>query len=128
MPMKPKHACPGKGPRYRSCPNLVAAGCCPECQKYEKAIVREYDHRRDEEQPWRQWMHSPRWRNASGMHKAEYPLCAECERQGRVTPVAVTDHIVPHNGDYDLFWNEDNWQSLCNAHHEEKHREDRWGR
>ena len=60
------------------------------------------------------------------MHKAEHPLCAECERQGRVTPAYLTDHIIPHEGDYDLFWDQSNWQSLCSACHEMKHRANRF--
>ena len=29
----------------------------------------------------------------------------------------VIDHKIPHKGDYDLFWNQDNWQSLCASCH-----------
>lgn len=38
---------------------------------------------------------------------AANPLCAECERQGRYTPAAELDHIVPiaHGGT-------DDWQNL----------------
>jgi 5-methylcytosine-specific restriction protein A len=36
--------------------------------------------------------------------------------------VAATtvDHIRPHRGDYDLMWDESNWQSLCTWHHNVK--------
>lgn len=57
-----------------------------------------------------------------------YPLCAECERQGRVAPATVVDHIIPHKGNYDLFWDMSNWQSLCKPCHDRKTaREGRWG-
>jgi 5-methylcytosine-specific restriction protein A len=45
------------------------------------------------------------------------PLCVHCYREGQLTPAYVVDHIKPHKGDYDLFWNEDNWQGLCTTHH-----------
>lgn len=32
----------------------------------------------------------------------------------------VTDHIIPHRGGIDLFWNRDNWQSLCKRCHDRK--------
>lgn len=30
----------------------------------------------------------------------------------------VVDHVVPHRGDHDLFWDEDNWQASCRWHHD----------
>ena len=36
------------------------------------------------------------------------PLCVVC---GEVA--TVLDHIVPHRGDLDRFWSQDNWQGLC---------------
>lgn len=30
------------------------------------------------------------------------------------------DHIVPHKGDMTLFWDRNNWQSLCSACHKRK--------
>lgn len=54
-----------------------------------------------------------RWRKARLAFLAAHPLCAECERAGRVTPARVVDHVVPHRGDQRLFWDEGNWQALC---------------
>ena len=39
-----------------------------------------------------------------------------CMAQGRVTAATVADHIVPHKGNYELFWNGE-LQSLCAFHH-----------
>lgn len=57
------------------------------------------------------------------------PLCVECEKQGRLVPATVVDHVIPHKGDYEKFWNESNWQALCKSCHDRKTaREDgRWG-
>ena len=49
-----------------------------------------------------------------------HPLCAECLRNGRYTAATVVDHIIPHRGDMSLFWDERNWQSLCERCHDEK--------
>lgn len=54
-----------------------------------------------------------RWRAAREVYLAAHPLCVECKKQGRLTPARVVDHIVPHRGDQQLFWDESNWQSLC---------------
>ncbi|WP_082552255.1 HNH endonuclease [Massilia sp. Root351] len=47
-----------------------------------------------------------------------YPLCAECERQGRVTAATQRDHVVPlAEGGADDHTNE---QGLCDPCHEAK--------
>ncbi len=51
---------------------------------------------------------------------SEHPLCAECERAGRVVAGTEVDHIVPHRGDKRLFWDRSNWQTLCRACHSRK--------
>ena len=58
-----------------------------------------------------------RWRKARETFLARHPLCARCEAQGRITEATVVDHIVPHKGDRALFWDTNNWQPLCDAHH-----------
>ncbi|WP_342664986.1 HNH endonuclease [Shimazuella kribbensis] len=44
----------------------------------------------------------------------------ECERNGRVVPATVVDHITPHKGDRELFWDSTNWQSMCSTCHNRK--------
>jgi 5-methylcytosine-specific restriction endonuclease McrA len=41
-----------------------------------------------------------------------------CKKQGRVTAAQVVDHITPHKMDMVLFWDTDNWQSLCKRCHD----------
>ncbi len=41
-----------------------------------------------------------------------------CKASKQVTAATVVDHIQPHGGDQDLFWDESNWQSLCKTHHD----------
>lgn len=60
------------------------------------------------------------WRKAREGFLRHHPLCAECDRQGRLSPATVVDHIVPHKGDRSLFWDHDNWQPLCKQCHDRK--------
>jgi len=36
----------------------------------------------------------------------------------------VVDHIIPHKGDQQLFWNRDNWQPMAKSCHDKKTRAD----
>lgn len=63
---------------------------------------------------------SARWQRARQMFLARHPLCAECQRQGRVTPANTVDHIIPHRGDPERFWDQDGWQPLCAPCHSRK--------
>lgn len=68
--------------------------------------------------------YTKQWDRAAKAFRARYPLCgmrtkgqrpvmSRCHDEHRVTAATQTDHVVPHRGDQALFWNEDNWQSLC---------------
>jgi 5-methylcytosine-specific restriction protein A len=49
-----------------------------------------------------------------------HPLCAFCLASGELVPARVADHIVKHNGDARLFY-ENELQSLCwNCHERRK--------
>ena len=45
------------------------------------------------------------------------PLCRMCDQEGRTTAANTVDHIRPHNGDWSLFVDPSNLQSLCHLHH-----------
>lgn len=59
-----------------------------------------------------------KWQMARKAHLSEHPLCVMCTADKRITIATVVDHIVPHEGDQQLFWSRDNWQSLCKQHHD----------
>lgn len=61
-----------------------------------------------------------RWQKASKAFLAANPLCCRCQSRGLVVLSAVTDHKVPHKGDWSLFWNRENWQPLCKTCHDSK--------
>jgi 5-methylcytosine-specific restriction enzyme A len=61
-----------------------------------------------------------RWEKARAAFLARRPLCAHCEREHRFTPATVVDHVEPHRGNDELFWDQTNWQPLCKPHHDAK--------
>jgi 5-methylcytosine-specific restriction protein A len=58
-----------------------------------------------------------RWQRARLLHLKAHPLCVMCQSAGIVRLGNVVDHVVPHRGDDALFWNPENWQTLCAMHH-----------
>lgn len=70
-----------------------------------------------------------RWQQASAGYLRKHPLCAMCEQIDHATPATVVDHITPHRGDMQLFWDRENWQGLCKpCHDRHKSRQERGGR
>ncbi|KRW62922.1 HNH endonuclease [Pseudomonas sp. TTU2014-080ASC] len=66
-----------------------------------------------------------RWQQARERYLLDNPLCVYCARKGMTTAASVVDHIVAHQGNPDLFWNQANWQALCKpCHDSEKQREE----
>ena len=61
-----------------------------------------------------------KWQAERLVFLRENPLCAMCQQMGRIEPATVVDHIVPHRGDQKLFWDQNNWQSLCKSCHDKK--------
>ena len=51
------------------------------------------------------------------MQLDRFPLCKMCQESGIITPANTVDHIIPHENDPILFWDTDNFQSLCPTHH-----------
>ena len=69
----------------------------------------------------------PEWRRFYGrkwaayrkafLSRAENAFCVRCLTIGRETPAGEVDHIKPHRGDINLFWDSDNHQPLCKRCH-----------
>lgn len=47
------------------------------------------------------------------------PLCAMCIAKGYVEAATVVDHVKPHDGDPELFFDRANLQSLCKVCHDQ---------
>lgn len=59
-----------------------------------------------------------KWQKAREGWLREHPLCVMHAALGRVVPATVVDHKAPHRGDMVLFWDRNNWQSLCKQCHD----------
>lgn len=69
-----------------------------------------------------------KWQKARASFLAKHPLCADHEARGQTVPATVVDHKVPHQGDWNLFWDQANWQALCKfCHDSHKRRLERSG-
>lgn len=103
MPHSPPKPC-----RQPGCPNLTHDRYCAI---HAPAYQRDSAHKRG---------YDSRWRRQRKLFLQAHPLCAECQRAGRLTPATVVDHIQPHRGDKRLMWDEANWQPLCKRCHDKK--------
>ena len=105
MPKKPLKPC-----KHPGCPKLTEEKYCEEHNVLHvsdrvNATGRGY---------------GSRWRTSRNRFLKANPLCAKCKDQGRLVKATVVDHIKPHRGDKNLFWDESNWQSLCKSCHDRK--------
>ena len=66
--------------------------------------------------------YSRQWKQISMLYRKQHPLCEECERNGRITPADLVDHIIAVS-DGGSMWSWDNLQSLCISCHNKKHSE-----
>ena len=60
------------------------------------------------------------WQKAREAWLRKHPLCTRHEARGEIVAATVVDHIRPHRGDRELFWDGTNWQSLCKRCHDVK--------
>lgn len=88
----------------------------PELPQSHGRKTRKHDTRENSNQRG----YTYRWRQARERFLQKHPLCRHCENEGYLEPANVVDHITPHKGDQSLFWDQDNWQSLCKRHHDQK--------
>jgi len=61
---------------------------------------------------------SSAWRKLRRAHLDRYPHCELCADQGQVVQGTVVDHRQPHRGNWTLFLDARNLQTLCSTHHD----------
>lgn len=102
--------------RQPGCRELVS-GPAGWCEPHRRLRQRADDERRGTAA---QRGYGGRWRKAREGYLRAHPLCAKCGDEGRLVAATVVDHIVPHRGDYQRFWDSSNWQPLCKRCHDRK--------
>lgn len=101
------------------CPEKVTKG---RCRTHERS---KREQKREEDPSARLYglYRTARWRRLRASKLLEDPFCAHCRTEGRRRPWDELDHVIPHKGDLQLFWDEGNLQGLCRKHHNAKTRQ-----
>lgn len=86
------------------------------------------DKRSAEAAVYRKLYSTARWIRLREWHKSHNPLCAYCLEREEVSEAEVVDHIRPHKGDLELFWDPNNLQSLCRECHDGRKQSEERGR
>jgi len=88
------------------------------CDKHKGSGNRDYDRRRGSSTARG---YGSRWQRVRKLFLLANPLCRPCQEQGRDTEAEAVDHIVPVTGaDDPAFWDEGNWQPICQPCHSRK--------
>jgi 5-methylcytosine-specific restriction protein A len=106
MPHKPMRPC-----RYSRCPQLTDDKT-GYCDAHRQQVQRQYDRERGSANERGYDYH---WQQYSKHYLMEHPLCALCAKKAPpvIKASECIDHIIPHRGDYNLFWNRNNHQPAC---------------
>ena len=105
MPQIPLHTCAKPG-----CNNLTRDRYC-ELHNQRPQDTRANSNERG---------YTYKWHREAKSYLAKHPWCVECGRNGRHSPATEVDHIIPHKGNQQLFWDRGNWQGLCHRCHSRK--------
>ena len=108
MALNPLRPC-----RHPGCRELTREGYCPKHKPIKAA--------RKISAQWHGWYNLSIWRDQ--LRPAQLlrePFCRECAKAGRRTKATRVDHVIPHRGDWLLFIDPANHQSLCERCHNRK--------
>lgn len=109
MPSRPKVPCNKPG-----CRELVEGGYCTAHKRQT------YKEDRMQRGSSNDRGYTSKWRTARKGYLAKHPLCVHCLNFGIITGANEVDHIIPHRGDWTVFWDSTNWQPLCKRCHSRK--------
>lgn len=115
MANKPLRPC-----RHPGCGELTRDGWCPKHRRPVSGVRRV-------SADYHAWYSLPLWtRELRPAQLLREPFCRECAREyppgdpRRRTRATVVDHRRPFRGDWALFIDPANHQSLCKRHHDQK--------
>lgn len=108
---------------HAGCRILVRSGYC------DKHRPKDRSRRSEAAADWHRWYTLDTWRkDLRPMQLLREPFCRECSARARrenrpeLLRILATDvdHVVPHRGDWKLFTDRNNLQSLCHSCHSRK--------
>lgn len=104
---------PARPCRHPGCSELTREGWCPRHKPK--------DNRSAEAKSWRWMYYTKLWREDLRPNQLlEEPFCRECARSGKRVRATDVDHIRDHKGNWGLFCDDRNLQSLCHSCHSRK--------
>ena len=113
---KPRRPCAHAGCTQWATDGSYCAQHAAEVREKLKARRAEFTRRADDERASANDRgYTFAWRKARKAWIIRHPLCAICGQ-----PATDVDHIIPHRGNRELFWDSSNWQSLCHECHSKK--------
>ena len=106
--MKPLRKC-----KHPGCRMVTSEGWCPA---HKPKVTRK------ESAAWHYLYTDPRyhWAERRTDQLIRDPFCRECAKRGLRVPATDVDHIKAHRGNWKLFTDRKNLQSLCHACHSRK--------
>lgn len=108
MAQKPLRPC-----RHPGCQNLTRSGYCERHQRPKAP--------RQSSAEYHSWYSLPIWKDDLRPKQLLLePFCRQCAAEGKRVRATTVDHIRPHRGDWALFVDPNNRQSLCKRHHDQK--------
>jgi 5-methylcytosine-specific restriction enzyme A len=114
MPLAPAYPCSVSNcPERRPCPVHAQAQALAKEHRRTNRDVRRWYYRV-------QWVH-PVW-GLRAQVLADNPWCVTCQQRGILEVATDIDHITPHHGDWERFWDRGNLQGLCRGCHTAKTR------
>ena len=114
MASKPLRPC-----RHPGCVALTREGWCPAHKPKPAA--------RRESAAWHNWYNLSIWTDQ--LRPAQLlrePFCRECARQGWRVRATDVDHVQDHKGNWALFIDKSNLESLCHSCHSRKTMREQW--
>ena len=76
---------------------------------------------------WRKWYKRKGWQDLRFAQLSKQPLCERCLKSDKYVAADVVNHKIPHKGNWSLFNDPANLESVCKQchdstiQHEEKH-------
>ena len=94
------------------CSNMTEDGSnfCQEHRPKSTRVRKNYER----------WYSSAQWQRIRTNQLITEPLCRECKNNGILRTATEVDHIKPHQGNWTLFTDKNNLQSLCKQCHSQK--------
>jgi len=81
-------------------------------------VMQARNQRSAQAQAYRAWYKTKAWRWARSLQLSKQPLCERHLARGETVAATTVNHRTPHRGNWQLFIDPDNLQSVCKPCHD----------